>query len=130
MIGDERWLILLEHCDGSYEREDGSQKSFYTIHLYLNDSAQALGNPEVEERVDSYGKEYLRGGATTFHSSDLKRRLDVDPRAGRALIFQHKGLLHSGDLVTAGVKYTMRCDLMYEFVEASEEDDDGRVVFG
>jgi hypothetical protein len=44
----------------------------------------------------------------------MKRRLDVDPKVGRMLLFQHKGLLHSGDYVTAGVKYTMRTDLMYE----------------
>jgi hypothetical protein len=56
----------------------------------------------------------LQGGATPFHSMDMKRRLDVDPKVGRVLLFQHKGLLHSGDYVTAGVKYTMRTDLMYE----------------
>ena len=123
-------MIVIEHCDGSYETEDGSKRSFYTIHLYLNDSAQALGIPEGKEGKDENGEEYLRGGATTFHSSDLKRRLDVDPKAGRALVFQHKGLLHSGDRVTAGVKYTMRCDLMYEWEDVVEEDDSGGVIFG
>lgn len=58
--------------------------------------------------------EPLQGGATPFHSRDMKRRIDVNPRAGRILLFQHKDLIHSGDYVTSGVKYTMRTDLMYE----------------
>lgn len=64
---------------------------------------------EVDPRTEP-----LRGGATTFHSADLQRRLDVDPKIGRALIFQHRRLLHSGDKVISGIKYTMRSDIMYE----------------
>lgn len=118
-----------EHCDGTYETPDGSQRSFYTLHLYLNDSAQALGIPEGSDQKDSNGEEYLRGGATTFHSVDLQRKLDIDPRAGRVLIFQHRRLLHSGDTVTAGTKYTMRSDLMYEWQEVNNSDDIGDVIF-
>lgn len=32
----------------------------------------------------------LHGGATTFHSRNMKRRYDVLPKTGRVLIFQHK----------------------------------------
>ena len=95
--------------------EDGSQRSFYTIHLYLNDSAQVLGVPENKDNTDADDKPALRGGATTFHSTTSTSRLDVDPKAGRVLIFQHRSLMHSGDDVTAGIKYTMRSDLMYQF---------------
>jgi hypothetical protein len=49
----------------------------------------------------------------------MTRRLDVDPKAGRVLIFQHRGLLHSGDEVLEGVKYTMRSDLLFEFDKES-----------
>lgn len=69
----------------------------------------------------------LVGGATTFHSTDKEHRLDVHPKVGRVLIFQQRGLLHSGDEVKGGVKFTMRSDLMYEYSEG--EDDEG-VVFG
>jgi hypothetical protein len=48
--------MIVEHCDGSYETEDGSSKSFYTTHLYLNDSAQVLGIPEGDEWRDKDGK--------------------------------------------------------------------------
>ena len=70
----------------------------------------------------------LIGGATTFHSDlDTDKRMDIDPKAGRVLIFQQRNLLHSGDDVAAGIKYTMRSDLMYEFEGRKDGDDD--VVF-
>jgi hypothetical protein len=83
--------------DGQYTTPDGKESSFYTLHLYLNDSVACGGD--------------LEGGATSFHSRDLK--MDVDPKAGRVLIFQHSGLLHSGAEVHQGIKYTLRTDLMY-----------------
>jgi hypothetical protein len=57
----------------------------------------------------------------------MKERLDVDPKIGRVLIFQHRRLLHSGDDVVDGIKLTMRSDIMYK-LEVPE--DDGDVVFG
>jgi hypothetical protein len=48
--------------------------------------------------------------------------LDVDPKAGRVLVFQHDNLIHSGDNVLRGVKFTMRTDLMYERVEDGDGD--------
>jgi len=127
----------LGHCDGSFGTEDGSQESHYTVHLYLNDSAQVLGlnTPEnrqkamTDELENGKAGDLLFGGATTFHSNiDENKRIDVDPKAGRVLIFQQRRLLHSGDDVVAGLKYTMRSDLMYHFEAGA--DDDGYVVFG
>ena len=85
------------HMDGAYETPDRKEISFYTLHLYLNE------NPDG-------------GGATTFHSYNMKRQLDVVPKPGRVLIFQHRNLLHSGADVTSGTKYTLRTDLMYRKV--------------
>ncbi|KAL2145558.1 hypothetical protein VTI28DRAFT_6796 [Corynascus sepedonium] len=93
------------HCDAPFvDTRDPSRniQTMFTIHLYLNDS-----KAEVE------GAE-LVGGATTFFSRDRRRRIDVNPKAGRVLIFQHKGLIHSGDDVLRGTKYTMRTDIIYE----------------
>lgn len=94
------------HCDGHYQesREDERViRTQFTVHLYLNDSKAEAG-----EEAD------LEGGATSFLSSDEKRKLDVNPKAGRVLIFQHRRLNHSGDDVKAGFKYTVRTDIMYE----------------
>ena len=70
----------------------------------------------------------LVGGATTFHSLDMKRKLDVMPKSGRILLFQHRSLLHSGDDVLKGVKYTLRTDLMYT-LESSRSAEKARMPF-
>ncbi|KAK5131797.1 hypothetical protein LTR08_000552 [Meristemomyces frigidus] len=98
------------HYDGSYETTDRSERSYFTLHLYLNDSA-------AEGEAGG-----LVGGATTFHSMDDLRRMDVAPKCGRILLFQHRGLLHSGDDVVEGVKYTMRTDLMYALKSPESEE--------
>ncbi|KAI9809814.1 MAG: hypothetical protein M1825_000247 [Sarcosagium campestre] len=150
-----------QHCDGAYVDRVTGEMSFYTLHLYLNDSLQGVAatekksrckggdvkrrvrvvpgdedNSREEEKGDDITErkkttEKLLGGATTFWSGSLEkgegeeeeegRRLDVEPMAGRVLIFQHRGLLHSGDDVVRGVKYTMRTDLM--FMPVKDDDD-------
>lgn len=82
-------------------------RTVFTLHLYLNDSVAEAGDAAA-----------LVGGATSFLSSNDQRKVDVDPKAGRVLIFQHSGLNHSGDRVTKGVKYTMRTEIMYEKVRS------------
>lgn len=86
-------------------RDDIVYKTHYTAHLYLSDS--------VAEAGEEAG---LVGGATSFLSRDESRKMDVNPKAGRVLIFQHRDLYHSGDDVISGTKYTMRTDILYELV--------------
>ncbi|MCJ1318526.1 hypothetical protein MMC15_003856 [Xylographa vitiligo] len=90
------------HCDGAYVTPDNTERSFYTLHLYLNES-----DPEGPDGE-------LVGGSTEFHSMNMKRSYKVIPKIGRVLIFQHRGLLHSGEEVLCGMKYTLRTDLMYK----------------
>lgn len=104
------------HCDGCYETPDKTERSYFTMHLYLNDAGTVteddLKRMSAEERQRNVTS-VLVGGATTFHSWNMARKIDVMPKAGRILLFQHRDLLHSGDDVVSGVKYTMRTDLMY-----------------
>ena len=95
------------HYDGVYLTPDRRERSQYTLHLYLNDSDDAASGAPME------------GGATRFHSpfGDESKYLDVEPKVGRVLIFQHRGLLHSGDDLWNGMKYTLRTDLMYQKLE-------------
>ncbi|KAH6912961.1 hypothetical protein BKA70DRAFT_1265630 [Coprinopsis sp. MPI-PUGE-AT-0042] len=88
------------HCDGLMEKPDVGQKSFVTLHVYLNER-------------DEDGT-LLEGGATRFWTPDQKHFLDVEPKLGRVLIFQQRMLVHSGEEVTRGMKYTMRTDFMFE----------------
>ncbi|KAL8992924.1 MAG: hypothetical protein Q9169_006730 [Polycauliona sp. 2 TL-2023] len=108
VVGLNERMRFLRYHDGDYFRPhfDGTYRtkektiSFFTLHLYLN---------EADE--DSV----LEGGATTFHALDWSgRKLDVVPKVGRVLVFQQKGLLHSGADVKRGIKYTMRTDVMHQ----------------
>jgi hypothetical protein len=65
----------------------------------------------------------LVGGATSFLSGDSKRRVDVDPKAGRVLIFQHRRLFHCGDDVVKGTKYTVRTDIVYELIKGWDPEE-------
>lgn len=101
------------HCDSNYsEEEDGRVlKTFFTIHLYLNDSVAEAGKQAG-----------LVGGATSFLSNDGIRKTDVNPKAGRALIFQQRSLDHAGDDVVKGTKYTMRTEIMYELIREEQSE--------
>ena len=69
--------------------------------MYLNDA------------VGKDGERLLEGGSTTFFSWNMQNRIDVVPKVGRVLLFQHRNLLHSGDDVISGTKLTLRTDVMY-----------------
>ncbi|KAJ3877378.1 hypothetical protein F5051DRAFT_8138 [Lentinula edodes] len=99
-----------DHLDGRLDLPDG-RKSRVTIQIYLNGSDTGI----------------LEGGATRFcgpgywNPKDLggdvqfqPKILDVEPKTGRALIFQQRGLYHSGETVHRGLKYTVRTDFMFE----------------
>jgi hypothetical protein len=100
-----RLLTETAHCDGTYETPDGTKRSYFTLHLYLND---AKGKD---------GEQQLEGGATTFFAGNMRDRIDVVPKAGRVLLFQHRNLIHSGDDVISGTKFTLRTDIMYTLDE-------------
>jgi 2OG-Fe(II) oxygenase superfamily len=95
------------HMDGVYTTPDRKERSFFTMHLYLND----------DEHQDGQGP--LVGGATSFLTHfDFRTQpqIDVQPKMGSVLIFQHSHLIHAGDELESGIKYTLRTDLMYERV--------------
>ena len=78
------------HYDGAFHRSN-AERSLYTFMVYLNEG--------------------FEGGETSF----LDLKVDIQPRIGRALLFQHH-LLHEGCEVRRGVKYAVRSDLMYRKV--------------
>ena len=88
--------LRLAHWDGAYTTPDGKERSYFTLHIYLND---ATNQPDGQKLV---------GGATTFWMRNSNRRFDVHPKIGSVLIFQHSHLLHSGDDVN-GVIDDKRC---------------------
>ncbi|KAJ5731093.1 Prolyl 4-hydroxylase alpha subunit [Penicillium malachiteum] len=79
-------------------------------------SESGLQSPSND--VDARSKETLLGGATSFtddyRASEVVR---VFPKTGSLLIFQQRNLMHCGDDVFRGIKYTVRSDLMYTLSE-------------
>lgn len=55
----------------------------------------------------------------------LRDFVDVEPRRGRALIFEQSGIWHSGEEVNEGIKYTIRADLLYKACPGWEQEDCG-----
>jgi 2OG-Fe(II) oxygenase superfamily len=116
------------HCDGMYITPDGQERSYITIHLYLNgdgeqdmteltrgiEKAKGQGRAAVAKSPDG-SSETLLGGATSFMSTSRSQGgvVRIFPKTGSILVFQHRDLLHAGDDVFRGVKYTMRTDIMY-----------------
>jgi len=89
------------HCDGTVELPDG-RKSRVTVQIYLGDDAD------------------VEGGATRISmGEEASSFVDVEPKMGRVLIFQQRGLFHSGEDVTKGVKYALRSDFMFRHTEDS-----------
>jgi len=89
------------HCDGTVELPDG-RKSRVTVQVYLGDDAD------------------VEGGATRISKDkEASSFVDVEPKMGRVLIFQQRGLFHSGEDVTKGVKYALRSDFMFTHTEDS-----------
>ena len=55
---------------------------------------------------------YLNEGCTGGETDMIDLGEVIQPRTGRALLFQH-AILHEGCEVTSGVKYAVRSDIMY-----------------
>lgn len=82
----------------------------------LSDSSETAPSPDHSQgSYDPLSNQHtpLRGGATRFWTPDKKAFLDVHPKSGRVLIFQQRMLVHSGEPVVAGVKYTVRSDFLF-----------------
>lgn len=93
-----------------------------TVHLYLNGDVDKIESDPVADIKRQKAKLPvddlpLEGGSTRFFAMNLKRYLDVVPATGQCLVFQHRGLLHSGEDVIQGTKYTMRADVLYEKID-------------
>ena len=60
------------------------------------------------------GDDEVEGGATRFMGNYRRQNfVDIEPKKGRVLIFQQRGMFHSGEEVTKGIKYALRTDFMF-----------------
>lgn len=109
-----RGMYFRPHCDATYITPDKKGMTFLTVHLYLNSGVDSVGSIEG---IEDDSKKPLQGGATRFFGMSGKTNWDINPKTGSILVFQHRNLIHSGEDVLQGTKYTMRSDVIYEKVE-------------
>lgn len=85
------------HVDGGF-RPTPDVRSLLTFMLYLN------GPPEHT------------GGCTNFLDIRTKQKtLTIEPKAGTAIVFpqENSNYYHEGEVLTSGVKYILRSDIMF-----------------
>lgn len=107
------------HNDGIYVNEEKTKCSYITVHLYLNEGMSG-GATTFTTEPKAYGVMKVPGSKDWLKSlqkaleipTEKPRTLSIEPKIGRILIFEHH-LLHKGSLVTGGIKYTVRSDIMY-----------------
>ncbi|KAF8599326.1 hypothetical protein BDV93DRAFT_311123 [Ceratobasidium sp. AG-I] len=107
-----------KHCDGAYYTPDKEEISYYTLQIYLNGSLhESQGGATRIWKPRSAGKQDAR---KTQPGMPLRDFIDIEPRPGRAFIFEQQGLWHSGEPIKEGIKYTIRTDLFYKVCPVSE----------
>lgn len=122
----------VERGDGLFgDDDDGGDEEELGVSFGGSDSdseSESEDETDQEKKVelgrsrneDTEGR--LLGGATSFTDGyESKDAVRVFPKAGSVLIFQQRNLIHGGDDVFRGVKYTMRTDVMYEKVHNDNE---------
>jgi hypothetical protein len=89
----------LRYVRGPEHGARAGETSYVTVQLYLNDK---FGGGVTRFLPDGGGGGDGRSG----------RHYDVRPKRGSVLIFDHD-LVHEGSVVTDGIKYSVRTDIMF-----------------
>lgn len=89
---------FMMHRDGVNRDQNGCYTAF-TLNIFLNDASSGL-----------------KGGSTSFYNEDKSLYQKVEPRRGRAGLFDREWY-HTGDLVEDGLKYLLRTDVMIDYMQ-------------
>ncbi|KAJ5175448.1 uncharacterized protein N7482_001325 [Penicillium canariense] len=118
--GEQDWGLLGPEVERAqkrmflYEGEDGLVDLRGVAEGDEKERTREARRMEAQEPLLEPLQESLLGGATSF-GDDYRMRdaVRVFPKTGSLLIFQQRNLMHSGDDVFRGVKYTVRTDVLY-----------------
>ncbi len=103
---------LLPHYDESITFENG-YKSMVRVLVYLSSSLEGGNTYFVKDPEINLPYSQMRFEAHTKVPTDGDIMLEVKPKAGDALVFDHK-ILHGSRFVTGnGEKLTLRTDILY-----------------
>ena len=92
--------VFQKHRDGP-TFHSVNKRSFFTVLVYLNE-------------------EYTEGDTTVF-SDDLVHKYKVPHSIGACFVMLQR-ILHEGSKVEQGIKYALRCDVLYSRSSGSAED--------
>ena len=121
MVGLNEHLRLDKYNHGQYYRAH-----IDTSFVRPSDGVGLGGVGEIScMSVYIFLNQNYKGGLTTF-LSDESRHLDIQPRTGSMLIFEHD-ILHEAQSVSKGKKYLLRTDIMYS---SHSDDSKNSVVSG
>jgi prolyl 4-hydroxylase len=93
---------FVRHFDG-YE---------YGSMIYTKNLSNQPNVPTPKLSILIYLNEEFQGGKTTFFNSKGKEIVAVTPQTGKVLIYNYQ-ILHEGSLVSEGLKYIMRSDILF-----------------
>jgi hypothetical protein len=119
MVGLNEHLRLYKYKHGQYYRAH-TDASFVRSNIGLG----GVGDMSCMSVYIFLNQNY-KGGLTTFRS-DESRHLDIQPRTGSMLIFEHD-ILHEAQSVSKGKKCLLRTDIMYS---SHSDDSKNSVVSG
>ena len=121
-LAETLWQMAAEHLPpgGDSQQASGFNPRF-RYYRYTGTESFAPhhdGSVRIGERTSKltfmvYLTDVAKGGETRFYDSDMKVRHAVQPKTGKALIFEHT-ILHEGVAVEEGSKYVLRTDVMYD----------------
>lgn len=100
------------HIDESVDL-DGGRKTEYTCLVYLNGSGKT-GKKSIVKGGNDMAQQ-LQGGETVFYAGHRGGSMEVAPVTGMALFHIHgrKCMLHEARVVSKGVKYILRSDVVF-----------------
>lgn len=102
-----------QHIDESVDLGGGNTTE-YTLLIYLNGGLKSKGK-KILNSAQSSTREALIGGETVFYAPRKGIVAEVAPIAGMALFHIHgpQCMLHEARVVSKGVKYVLRSDVLF-----------------
>lgn len=102
-----------QHIDESVDLGGGNTTE-YTLLIYLSGGLRSKGK-KILESAHSSAREALIGGETVFYAPRKGIVAEVAPIAGMALFHIHgpQCMLHEARVVSKGVKYILRSDVLF-----------------
>jgi NAD+ synthetase len=106
--------LLVPHYDAPFDYHDG-KRTLMSLVLYLTDNTRAEGGATRFIRDPQFGMPLDERNLDdwTRYAKPEDVLLRVKPRAGSALVFDHR-LLHDSEPLLGGVKIIMRTDIIFE----------------